>query len=318
MPKRLKATATCDLCYDSLEKGQDIRQCEGDCGCTVHRYCAGVTKKQFEDLRKGPKPFVCQWCSLATANAVIQQLQADNDALKLELCEAKRLLTERPAESQSRDGSVPTHASPNYASAVKSRSKGQQTQRQRLRRANPTESQVVVLMYRYLHQAPQCRESMWNLAHQDPRRRKSGARRVWGTFADATTRSVKAALKRVFTRGESEGDELHVLRKFKPGGSGRKTRWWFVLRSSEPTLVNLESRWESMELQTGWKLSPATDRLTNATGSEQPKAHQSATAHNQSDENKPSHHQCQNSSSPASPNHTPPQDPEPRLAASTD
>ena len=90
MPKK---KATCDLCCNSLEKSQDVLQCEGECSCTVHRYCVGVTKRQFEELRKGSKPFICQWCSLTTVNFVIQQLQANNVALKLELCEVKRLLS---------------------------------------------------------------------------------------------------------------------------------------------------------------------------------------------------------------------------------
>ena len=57
MPKK---KAICDLCCESLEKGQDILQCEGDCGCLVHRYCAGVTKRHFDELSKGSKskPFV--------------------------------------------------------------------------------------------------------------------------------------------------------------------------------------------------------------------------------------------------------------------
>jgi hypothetical protein len=124
MPRR---KATCDLCCDSLEKDQDTLQCEGSCGCTVHRYCAGVTKRQFEELNKGSKPFVCQWCSLSTTNSIIQQLQAEITALKQELGETKSLLATKMLEP-----AAPTSAPPrSYASAV---APSQPNTRQRNRR----------------------------------------------------------------------------------------------------------------------------------------------------------------------------------------
>ena len=76
MPGRSTKKLACDLCCDSFEKGHEILKCEGDCGCTVHRYCAGVTKKHYEELAKGNSPYVCEWCTLKTTHAVIQQLQS--------------------------------------------------------------------------------------------------------------------------------------------------------------------------------------------------------------------------------------------------
>ena len=31
-------------------------------------------------------------------------------------------------------------------------------------------------------------------------------------------------------------------------------RWWFVIHAPENVLLNLESEWEQIQLQTGWKL----------------------------------------------------------------
>ena len=95
MPGGKNKKPTCDLCCDSLEKQHEILTCEGDCGCIVHRYCAGVTKRHYEDLTKGSSPFVCQWCSLKTSHAIIQQLQSEVAALKLELVEAKASITKQ-------------------------------------------------------------------------------------------------------------------------------------------------------------------------------------------------------------------------------
>ena len=80
MPNTTKSV--CDLCTNTLEKGQDILNGEGDCNCTVHRYCAGVTAGHFLTLCKSSTPFVCQWCMLKTTNAVIKQLQSNVASLR--------------------------------------------------------------------------------------------------------------------------------------------------------------------------------------------------------------------------------------------
>ena len=97
MPGGKNKKPTCDLCCDSLEKQHEIHvlTCEGDCGCTVHRYCTGVTKRHYEDLTKDSSPFVCQWCSLKLSHAIIQQLQSKVASLKLELVEAKASITKQ-------------------------------------------------------------------------------------------------------------------------------------------------------------------------------------------------------------------------------
>ena len=89
MPRAKKET--CDLCCDPIQKEQDSLKCEGDCGCIVHRYCAGVTRTYYDALRKSSSPFVCQFCSLKANNAVIQQLQMTIESLKTELAAVKNL-----------------------------------------------------------------------------------------------------------------------------------------------------------------------------------------------------------------------------------
>ena len=98
---------TCDLCCDSLDKGQEILKCEGDCGCTVHRYCAGVTRRHFEQLDKGSIPFANG--ARSKRHTIIQQLQSEVATLKLELAEAKTLAA-RPSATPPQ-----THS---YASAA--------------------------------------------------------------------------------------------------------------------------------------------------------------------------------------------------------
>ena len=52
-----------------------------------------------------------------------------------------------------------------------------------------------------------------------------------------------------------------VKRKYKsfntPGSITKKSQqWWFVVRAEESVLVQLERDWESIEVQTGWQLTP--------------------------------------------------------------
>lgn len=138
-----------------------------------------------------------------------------------------------------------------YASAAKSQRhpRGQQTQPRRSRPANANASTSPAA--RPDNSSPTREER-----HKVNREKVTGARRVWGTFADATTKSVKAAMRKVFAIGESDEKDLNVIRRYKPGGRGRKARWWFILKSNESTLAEIEGKWESMEMQTGWKIEP--------------------------------------------------------------
>ena len=90
--------SVCDLCNDTLNKGQDILTCEGDCACYVHRYCAGVTASHFEEIGKGSTPFVCQWCLLKTSNVVIKQLQAEVASLKADLTVVRAQISTKDSE----------------------------------------------------------------------------------------------------------------------------------------------------------------------------------------------------------------------------
>ena len=38
--------------------------------------------------------------------------------------------------------------------------------------------------------------------------------------------------------------------------AGNVRRWWFIIHASENVLLDLEGRWEQLQLETGWKLEP--------------------------------------------------------------
>ena len=73
---------------------------------------------------------------------------------------------------------------------------------------------------------------------------------MWGTFKHTPAGAVAATLKKLTTIG----DRLTIKRVFRRGAAGRHDRWWFHLLGEEELLKKLEGEWESVSLQTSWKL----------------------------------------------------------------
>ena len=81
-----------------------------------------------------------------------------------------------------------------------------------------------------------------------------GVRRVWGTFKHTPTGAVAATLKKLTTIG----NRLTIKRVFRRGTVDGRDRWWFHLLGEEELLKQLEGEWESVLLQTSWKLEPCS------------------------------------------------------------
>jgi len=82
-----------------------------------------------------------------------------------------------------------------------------------------------------------------------------GARKIWGTMKSATTAVVANALK---TLTKMPPNSLTIKRKYKIANNNPKqvTRWWFVVRGEECLLEQLQASWQSVSIQTSWKLEP--------------------------------------------------------------
>lgn len=269
MPGKTKKS-TCDLCCDSIDKGQECLKCEGDCGCTVHRYCAGVTKRHFEELSKGSTPFVCQWCALKTTHAVIQQLQSEVASLKLELAEARELAS-RASTPSPIPGSYASAASrPQQSSGHAIASKGRRAPRAVQRRTtvpSPSDAAKANLARSSNPGSATTR----NADRSASRVQVEGARRVWNTYIHASTKSVDSAISR-FCKIEG----LKIKRKTRTNNRTGKLNWWFVVHGEEATLCDLEKKWEALQMQTSWVLEKCTkpsdsvETNLNATSEEPP------------------------------------------------
>ena len=62
---------------------------------------------------------------------------------------------------------------------------------------------------------------------------------------------LKHGISRVFSVSD-----LQIKRKTILDNAGEVKRWWFVAHAPESVLCDLDSAWESLNLQTGWKLEP--------------------------------------------------------------
>ena len=264
MPKTKKEA--CELCCDPLEKGQETLKCEGDCGCTVHRYCAGVTRRGFEELAKSNTPFVCQWCHFKTTHAIIQQLQSEVASLKLELAEAKALaVSAKQAPPITKTfASATTSRLPGQPSSSRQRPTRRDTggrrqlQQSRSRRSNeaasPTDSETN-------HQNRAASSPIASGNHRTARRvRVEGVRRVWNTYIHASSKTIENAISRFC--GNADG--LQIRRKTRTNNRTGKLNWWFVVHAEENMLCELESKWENLQTQTSWVLEHCTKPYDDA------------------------------------------------------
>lgn len=258
MPKSKKTV--CDLCSDTLGKGQDILTCEGTCSCTVHRYCAGVTTGHFQALNASSTPFVCQWCMLKTANAMIQQLQSEVASLKSELVEVRAEVLKKDEVNSTLVSSLKSElatvkdqlsrnqnaVTASYASAVTATRPPNAHPRSRPR-SNRTTPRTTKQ-----EGQEQARRTNQNRKGGKAKVKVTGARKIWGTLKACSHTTILSTISKLLP----SGSKLNFTIKRKTRELGTKIIWWFIVHGSESDLSVLENEWERIELQTSWKLEP--------------------------------------------------------------
>jgi hypothetical protein len=259
MPTRKTEKITCELCCDTLEKGQDTLKCEGECGCVVHRYCAGVTKRHFEGLSKGHDPFVCQWCFMKMSRSIIVQLQAEIASWKSEVASLRsELSTTKEALVRQREQTDRAPPPSSYASVISQPPQVRSRQGQRRgTRTNTRGTNSRASESANRETATNVRNSSAGATAKSPRSRDrvrvEGARRIWGTHPHATTRTIENAIDRFCNI-----QDLNIKRKISRNRQSGKSSWWFVLHAEESVLKELESKWDSLSTQTSWSLKPCS------------------------------------------------------------
>lgn len=88
--KKRDESVECGICGSAIHDGVDESiHCEGQCNRWMHRYCAGIPKRLFEELSASTNPFSCLYCTDSSNRYLIQNLTGEVAALKTEVAVLK-------------------------------------------------------------------------------------------------------------------------------------------------------------------------------------------------------------------------------------
>ena len=244
-------SSVCGVCCQAVTPGKDEALfCEGACKRLMHRFCASITEEQYQELTAKKAEFLCPTCCRAKQQLEIDTLSSEVAMLKLELAQLKEAVTVL-SQKQKQNQAQMTVVADTYASRAAQKAgcakKGGNGAGAASRSARRESSEATV--------PTSSQKSVGGIQtarrHEIEREKVPGARRVWGTLKSTTPGAISSALKKLTT----VGSQVTIKRKHRQLASGH-TRWWFVLRSEEEVLTQLEGEWERVGLQLAWKLEP--------------------------------------------------------------
>ena len=215
----------------------------------MHRYCAGVSVNHFKLFEQSPLPFNCSLCVQRKQATTIEELKSTIAALTEEVTELRSALANV-------ESNVTANVQRKWSDVVaRSRPRRQKTNQSRIPIANNNS--------RAVNDGSavdgRTRSGTNVVDHQKAVRvMVSGVRRVWGTRKEASPTVVLQTMKQLTKIDFAQESALIVKRKYQEGKSGRRDRWWFLTKSSETTLRQLEDLWSCVSLQVGWKLETCT------------------------------------------------------------
>ena len=252
----------CSLCCRAIVDGKDdALLCEGvqSCNRWMHRYCAGVSVEHYESLDQSPLPFNCSLCIQRKQAAIIDELKSTIAALTAEVAELRSAVSVQQLENNDQSKWSDVVARRPRRPRIATRSQNRTTnENSRVLGAGTGPNTVAAGK---VNQPPDTPDKVERVTVH-------GVRRVWGTKKDASTTVVLQTIRQL-TKIDPE-KRLTVKRKFRDGESGRRDRWWFLIRGSEAALGELESLWSCVSLQVGWKLEmctkPSNDESKEANG----------------------------------------------------
>ena len=242
---------TCDGYLAAIPKDETLA-CSV-CGVKLHRYCAGIPRSHYARVSTS---FVCIVCSQNVSNAVQVELRQEITNLKAQVSELRAALAENTGilkEDISKLKKPPLKSSSGgqtYATTTATlNSRGQPNRRNGKirqgpsmpgRAANVKASNSVAGGGSNKVQLTTSGSESEGSNHRTKVQVK-GARKIWGTMAESTVRSVKNVITR-FCNVAPGG--LYVKRKDRVIATTNKSVWWYVVHADEKVLCDLESKWE--------------------------------------------------------------------------
>ena len=270
----------CDGCLATISK-DDLLVCSV-CGVKLHRYCVGIPRSHYARVSTA---FVCIVCrKLMTPHK--PELRREIAALKTQMSELRAALADNTSSmgvlkedvAKPKKPPLATNFTQNrrtYAAATAANSRGRQNRRSGNTRQGCVQGRGTNAATRpgssppngvqLTTSGPGTTESEGS--NDRAKVQVKGARKIWGTMAESTVRSVKNAINR-FCNVAPSG--LSVRCKDRVIAATNKSVWWYIVHTDEKVLCDLESKWESIELQLDWKLEQCY--MNKATGDPQSSA----------------------------------------------
>ena len=119
-----KKAEECAVCCQKVTEGEgEALFCEGKCQKWLHRYCAGVSVAQFQDLSTASAPFLCVMCYQQSHGVALEELRATVTALTAEVKELRAALQRVEARGGDALPSPPTENNEPWHTATR-RKKG--------------------------------------------------------------------------------------------------------------------------------------------------------------------------------------------------
>ena len=278
-----KSPAKCGVCSGKITDGKDeALYCEGRCKTWMHRFCAGVSKIQFEELSSNTQSsYECATCCRELQAQKITALEDTVAALKSEVSQLKSVVERLLPLSSLKDDynslsvlvkricdSECTKENEKGRGLVEVASGGRHGQSSQRR-----ETEIPTGDLRRFDAIPQrshMRDGEDGIGLGEGRggkgegtgkgkgnftRKKKkvlGARKVWGTMHTTTVHAVKNVVSSI---AHIPAHQVVIKRKYKSQNvSGKVRRWWFIIRADESVLQRLDSQWAHVSLQTAWRL----------------------------------------------------------------
>lgn len=240
--------------------------CEGKCGLWLHRGCASVPPCLYKELSNSDEPFVCLSCTNVQLKREILLLKNELNGMS----EIRDMCTALATEVSSLRKALDSSLKETKGGSAANRTRPPTTNHGKRRTLPRTYAQTTSLG---AGASPGTKKPSGTNAkdHEERRAGKmndrvsnasservvvSGVRRVWGVFKYCPTGAVISTIKKLAR--QDFGDKLTVHRKFREGRLGGRDRWWFLLKGEEAVLVELESMWDRVALQTNWKIQTCT------------------------------------------------------------
>ena len=255
----------CAVCEQRVIEGKDQALfCEGLCNGWYHRYCAGVSVPHFQRLSTSSEPFFCAECYQARCSDEIDEMKRTVCSLKDEIVCLREALEDKckscnynsesasqcPTSTAAMDNNHPAEFGVSCLSRGGGRVGKSSGGRSRRGRGGGRVVANGVLSRDGERNSDLCDSQPNVMVNQETQKVcVKGVHRVWGTMSVTIITSLQCTITRFFP-----SVSLRVKRKTICDNAGKVKRWWFVLHSSEEALKSLEDKWNSIQMQTGWKL----------------------------------------------------------------